>query len=74
MEISDSYRMSLSLQEVESIVKEKVRQMLRDSGRQTPGADHDIDLEYQIQYEDLEEPKLTGIDISINLPWETENL
>ncbi len=73
MEISDNYRMSLSLQEVESIIKEKVRQMLRDTGRQTPTADHSIDLEYQIDHSDGE-PKLAGIDINIDLPWETENL
>lgn len=73
MEISDSYRISLSLQEIDSIIKEKIRQSLRDLGRQTPTADHSINLEYQIDH-DEDESRLTGVDINVDLPWETENL
>ena len=73
MEISDSFTISLSLQEIDSIIREKIRQILRDTGRHTPTADHNIELKYRIDHNE-EGSELNGVDIDISLPWETENL
>lgn len=72
MEISDNYRISLSLEELNTIVKERIVQFLRDTERPMidPGL---IYIEYQIDHNE-EGSELNGADININLPWEKEEL
>ncbi len=72
MEVSDNYRISLSLEELNTIVKERIVQFLRDTERPMidPGL---IYIEYQIDHNE-EGSELNGADININLPWEKEEL
>ncbi len=72
MEISDNYRISLSIEELDIIVKERIVQFLRDTERPMidPGLIH---IEYQIDHNE-EGSELNGADININLPWEKEDL
>lgn len=72
MEISDNYRISLSIEEIDLIVKERIVQFLRDTERPMidPGL---IYIEYQIDH-DGDQVQLSGADININLPWEKEQL
>jgi len=72
MEVSDNYRISLTIEELDLIVKERIVQFLRDSERPMidPGLIH---IEYLIDG-DGDEAQLTGADININLPWEKEEL
>ncbi len=72
MEVSDNYRISLSLEELDTIVKERIVQFLRDTERPmvNPGLIH---VEYQIDHNE-EGSELNGADININLPWEKEEL
>ncbi len=72
MEISDNYRISLSVEELDLIVKEKIVQLLRDTERSVPELGL-IHIEYQIDH-DADQVQLTGADVDINLPWEKEQL
>lgn len=74
MQISESFRLSISREELDTIVKEKVRSILRDTERSILAADHDMNLKYQIQNDPPDEPLLDGVDINIDFPWEIEDL